>query len=168
MLTDGLGRTLRHPGVANGAITRDILGFVPVHSWDGTDSGGTRHWQRNLKDRDRSIDPATVPRYAYEQMFDSWQNDPAYPTLYRRHEHVLVDSAVAFPSVGTRRLTGVVMAYRANGLRIEPQMPAELVAWVRCYDGSFLAVVNMRVSSANGRSSVTMQLWLPPSAITRV
>jgi hypothetical protein len=101
-------------------------------------------------------------------MFESWQSDPTYPTLYRRHEHVLVDSAVAFPSVGTRPLTGVMMTYRANGLRIEPQMPAVLMAWVRCFDGSFLAVVDMRVSSANGRSSVTMQPWLPPSAITRV
>lgn len=116
----------------------------------------------------QGIDCDPVPRYAYEQMFDLWHNDPAYPTLYTRREHVLVDSAVAFPSVGARPMTGVMMTYRANGLRIEPQMPAMLLAWVRCFDGSFLAVVDMRVSSANGRSSVTMQPWLPPSAITRV
>ncbi len=45
-------------------------------------------------------------------------------------------------------------------------MPAQQVAWVRRSDGGWVAVVAMPARSGNGRSSLTMQLWLPPAALT--
>jgi hypothetical protein len=45
-------------------------------------------------------------------------------------------------------------------------MLARHVAWIRRADGGWLAVVEMAASSANGRSRVAMQLWLPPAALS--
>ena len=40
-------------------------------------------------------------------------------------------------------------------------MPGRQVAWLRTCDGGFLGVVLVVATSANRRSRVTMQLWLP-------
>ena len=46
-------------------------------------------------------------------------------------------------------------------------MRARQVAWIRrASDGGWLAIVLMPASSANGQSSITMQLWLEPDMIT--
>jgi hypothetical protein len=45
-------------------------------------------------------------------------------------------------------------------------MLARQIAWLRRSDGGWLAVVSMPASSANGKSSVVMQLWLDPGMIT--
>lgn len=58
------------------------------------------------------------------------------------------------------------MAIKAGGLRLEPWMDARQVAWVRRACGGWLAVVLVPAGSANGRSAVTMQLWVPPDVIT--
>jgi len=47
-------------------------------------------------------------------------------------------------------------------------MRARQVAWIRrASDGGWLAVVLMPAGSANGQSSVTMQLWLEPRDYNR-
>lgn len=59
------------------------------------------------------------------------------------------------------------MGVRSGGLRLEPWMRARQVAWIRrASDGGWLAIVLMPASSANGQSSITMQLWLEPDMIT--
>lgn len=58
------------------------------------------------------------------------------------------------------------MWVKSGGLRLEPSMPARQIAWIRRADGGWLALVMMNASSANGRSTVTMQLWLPPDGLT--
>ena len=45
-------------------------------------------------------------------------------------------------------------------------MLARQIAWIRRSDGGWLAVVEMPARSANGRSRLAMQLWLPPEAVT--
>jgi hypothetical protein len=45
-------------------------------------------------------------------------------------------------------------------------MRARQIAWIRrAADGGWLAVVLMPARSANGKSKVTMQLWLEPDMI---
>jgi hypothetical protein len=46
-------------------------------------------------------------------------------------------------------------------------MHARQVAWIRrASDGGWLAVVLMPAGSANGKSKITMQLWLEADMIT--
>jgi hypothetical protein len=46
-------------------------------------------------------------------------------------------------------------------------MRARQIAWIRrASDGGWLAVVLMPAGSANGKSRVTMQLWLEPDVIS--
>ena len=44
-------------------------------------------------------------------------------------------------------------------------MPPRQVAWIRRANGDWLAVVLMPAGSANGQSSIMMQLWLEPHLI---
>jgi hypothetical protein len=100
-------------------------------------------------------------------VFEEWQDDPAYPTLYRVDRDVLVDVARVFPGLGGRRQDELPLWVKASALRLEPSMRARQVAWIRrASDGGWLAVVLMPARSANGKSSVTMQLWLDAEMIT--
>jgi len=45
-------------------------------------------------------------------------------------------------------------------------MPARQLAWIRRSDGGWVAALTVPAGSANGRSTLTMPLWLPPEAFT--
>jgi hypothetical protein len=98
-------------------------------------------------------------------VFDAWQDDRDYPTLYRMDRDVVVDVARVFPASGIRK-DELPLWVKSCGLLLDPVMPARQIAWVRRSDGGWLAAVEMPASSANGRSRLTMQLWLPPEALT--
>jgi|SRR5580693_2088966 hypothetical protein len=102
-----------------------------------------------------------------ESMFDDWLNDPDYPTLYRVDRDVVVDVSGAFPGISSRRQDELPLWVKACALRLEPSMRARQVAWIRrASDGGWMAVVLMPATSANGKSRVTMQLWLEPDVIS--
>jgi hypothetical protein len=88
-----------------------------------------------------------------------------YPTLYRVERDVIVDVARLFPASGVRR-DELPLWVKSCGLRLEPSMPARQLAWIRRADGGWLAIVVMPASSANGRSTLTIQLWLSPDGLT--
>ncbi len=96
------------------------------------------------------------------------ESDPTYPTLFPVDREVVVSTAEALPSSG-RKLAGQPPVWvRAFGLQIEPRMTGRQVAWVRRSNGGWLAVVMVPASSGNGRSRLTMPLWLDPSVFERV
>jgi hypothetical protein len=100
-------------------------------------------------------------------MFDGWQQDPVYPTLYRNERDVVVDVSRVFPGTGYRRQDELPLWVKTSALRLEPSMRARQVAWMRrASDGGWLAVVLMPAGNANGQSRVMMQLWLEPHMIT--
>jgi hypothetical protein len=100
-------------------------------------------------------------------MFEDWLDDPDYPTLYRVDRDVVVDVSRAFPGISSRRQDELPLWVKAYALRLEPVMRARHVAWIRrASDGGWLAVVLMPAGSGNGKSSVTMQLWLEAEMIT--
>lgn len=98
-------------------------------------------------------------------MFDGWQDDRDYPTLYRMDRDVVVDVAHVFPISGIRK-DELPLWVKSCGLLLDPVMSARQIAWIRRSDGGWLAAVEMPAGSANGRSRLTMQLWLPPEALT--
>lgn len=100
-----------------------------------------------------------------EYMFGSWDLSPEFPTLFRVDREVRVNTARVFPTSGIRK-DELPLWVKACGLLLEPVMFARQVAWIRRADGGWLAVVEMPAKSANGRSRVAMQLWLPPEALT--
>lgn len=97
-------------------------------------------------------------------MFDFWDPSSEFPTLFRVDREVRVNTARIFPTTGIRK-DELPLWVQACGLLLEPVMLARQVAWIRRADGGWLAVVEMPASSANGRSRVAMELWLPPEAL---
>jgi hypothetical protein len=99
-------------------------------------------------------------------MFDQWRVSDEYPTLFLLSRPVWVDTARVLPASGIRQ-DELPLWVRTGALRLEPLMSARQVAWIRrASDGGLLAVVLVPASSANGKSKVTMQLWLEPDLIT--
>jgi hypothetical protein len=45
-------------------------------------------------------------------------------------------------------------------------MLARQLAWIRCADGGWVAIVVMSASSGNRLSTLSMPLWLPPDELT--
>jgi hypothetical protein len=104
--------------------------------------------------------PARASRDIPEYMFDEWESDSEYPTLFRVDWDVVVSTAEALPSTG-RKLAGQPPIWvRSFGLQIEPQMHGRQIAWVRRSNGGWLAVVLVPPTSGNGRSRVMLPLWL--------
>jgi hypothetical protein len=100
-------------------------------------------------------------------MFDQWRQGPEYPTLYRVERDVIVDVSRSFPGAGHVRQDELPLWVKTSALRFEPLMRARQVAWIRrASDGGWLAVVLMPAGSANGKSTVTMQLWLEPEMLS--
>lgn len=97
-------------------------------------------------------------------MFDYWEDQLCgYRTLHRLNRSVLVDVTRAFPVLAAApRRDALPLWVKSGGLLLSPPwMPARQIAWVRrANDGAWIAVVDMPVTSANGRSRLTMQLWL--------
>jgi hypothetical protein len=69
-------------------------------------------------------------------VFECWASDPAYPTLFAVDRAVVVNMQAALPGVG-RRLDGVPMWCRSQGLRVEPYMSGRQIPWVRRFDGGW-------------------------------
>lgn len=76
-----------------------------------------------------------------------------------------VDVARVFPASGIRK-DELHLWVKAGGLLLEPAMSARQIAWIRRSDRGWMAAVEMPAGSANGRSQLAMQLWLPPEALT--
>ena len=64
-------------------------------------------------------------------MFEGWQNDPDYPTLFRVDREVVVDVSRAFPGITGRRQDELSLWVKACALRLESSMRARQVAWIR-------------------------------------
>jgi hypothetical protein len=100
-----------------------------------------------------------------ECVFESWEDSADYPTLFRVDREVCIDVARVVPGASIRKdelplwleigrlASGAIDAGTPN--RLDPQI-----------DGGWVAAVEMPARSANGRSRLTMQLWLPPDALT--
>jgi hypothetical protein len=99
-------------------------------------------------------------------MFENWHDSSEFPTLYRMRREVLVNISRLFPRFGGRRKDELPLSVRSGGLRLEPWMRAQQFAWLRCASGDWLAGVLMPAGSANGKSRVTMLLWLEPDMIS--
>jgi hypothetical protein len=98
-------------------------------------------------------------------VFDSWEDFTDYRTLFRLDRQVRVDTARLFPATGIRK-DEIPLWVKSAGLLLEPSMPARQIAWLRKSDGGWVAALAMPVRSANGRSRLTMQLWLPADAVS--
>ncbi|MCT7371959.1 hypothetical protein [Mycolicibacterium llatzerense] len=102
-------------------------------------------------------------------MFDEWvANSPGgYPTLFEVSRAVEVDMWKVMPPnrFDEFRSDRVPMWLKCDGLSIEPTMRGRLVAWVRKTTGGWVCVVEVPACSANGKSRLTMQLWLPPDVV---
>jgi hypothetical protein len=95
-----------------------------------------------------------------EDDFGSWNSSPEYPTLFRVDRAVIVDTTRLFPTSG-KRADCIPMWIKAFGMRLEPNMVGRQKAWLRRSEGSFLGLVELPVTSANGFSKLLMSLWLP-------
>lgn len=89
---------------------------------------------------------------------------PEFPTLFLVDRPVVINAQAVFPRNG-RRLNGVAMWVRSNGLRLEPYVLGRQIAWIRRCDGGFWALVLIVAHSANGQSTLPMQLWVEPENI---
>lgn len=99
-------------------------------------------------------------------MFDNWPPELlGYRTLHHVDRPVWINTARAFPP-GPLRRDQIPMWTKAGGLHLEPWMPARQTAWLLRDDGTWLAVVELEARSGNGKSAVTMQLWLLTEDIT--
>jgi hypothetical protein len=84
--------------------------------------------------------------------------------LHRSDREVRVDVAQIFPSKATRK-DELPMWVKAFGLHLEPTMKAWPIAFIRTSNGRWLAAVEMPATSGNGRSRLTMNLWLPAEVV---
>ncbi|MEU9806238.1 hypothetical protein [Mycobacterium sp. NPDC050853] len=92
-------------------------------------------------------------------MFDNWCDPPGVKILHRVDRPVVIYTHQVWPSAGHSMRLGPLDA-RRHGLRIESLQPGRQAAWVRLDTGEWLALVFADVETADGRSKVTMQLWL--------
>lgn len=103
-------------------------------------------------------------------MFDEWVGEICgYRTLHLVDRPVRIDTAKAFPALGTApRRDELPMWVKAGGYSITgPWMTGRQIAWIRrANDGAWIAVCLLPVHSANGHSTTTMQLWLEPGTIS--
>lgn len=97
-------------------------------------------------------------------MFDlsAWAPGDICPTLVLVDRPVLVDGHQAFFGAGGGRMTGIPLAVAAGGLRVDAWMPGRQRLWLRVRDGSWLAGIELTGRSSNRRSTMPLQLWLPP------
>jgi hypothetical protein len=98
-------------------------------------------------------------------MFDSWESSGQFATLFRVDREVRVDVARVFPATATRK-DELPLWVRAGGLQLEATMAARQVAWIRTSTGGWVAYVQMPAASGNGRSRLTMDLWVPADALS--
>lgn len=56
---------------------------------------------------------------------------------------------------------------RAAGLRFEPVEPASLLAWVKLCDGQWRAIVLVELHSSNGRTGLTIPLYVSHTVVRR-
>ena len=85
-----------------------------------------------LRDSTLTGTPRPSPTGTIESVFEY----PAPPTLFPVNRPVLVNMQAALPGVG-RRMDGVPMWCRSSGLRVEPYMQGQQIAWVRRFDGGW-------------------------------
>ncbi|WP_273735423.1 hypothetical protein [Mycolicibacterium septicum] len=100
-----------------------------------------------------------------ERLFDGWKVDVEYPTLFRVDRIVRVDPNQVFPPCD-RRKDELPLWIKSFGAHLDTSMLARQLAWLRRSDGSWLAFVELPVTSANGASQLTMELWLPAAALS--
>lgn len=134
---------------------------------------------------DRLADAETPPTIVGEQTFDysggmgsasREGSSTALPTFHQwrdertlrlftppRPVEVLTDAV--WPHTWRITRTPASLWVRANGVRVESVMPAEQLAWLRASDGTFLAVIQMRCTSANGHNHILLPLTVESSAV---
>jgi hypothetical protein len=100
-----------------------------------------------------------------EDRFGLWTSSAEYPTAFRVDRDVIVDIARLFPPSG-RRADCIPMWVKVFGVRLEPHMVGRQKVWLRRSEGSFLGLIDLPVTSANGFSQLVMSLWLPSDAFS--
>jgi hypothetical protein len=98
-------------------------------------------------------------------MFEQWHSSDAYSTLYLVQRDVVVDTSRLFRRHAVRR-DELPLRMKFYWLRLEPRMPARQLAWIRCADEGWVAILVMSASSGNGLSTLSMPLSLPPDELT--
>ncbi|MDT5115507.1 MAG: hypothetical protein QOE30_1246 [Mycobacterium sp.] len=98
-------------------------------------------------------------------MFERWEVSQEYPTLFPLDRPVWIDASRTLPPSGLRQ-DQLPLWVRACGARVEPRLLGRQTAWLRRSDGGWIAVCEVNLSSANGRSTIATTLWLPPETIT--
>ncbi|MGH3956498.1 MAG: hypothetical protein ACRDTI_20930 [Mycobacterium sp.] len=93
-------------------------------------------------------------------MFDDWGESPDGKILRRVDRPVVVFTNQVWPLPGSNSVSLAPPEAKRRGLQIRSMQPGRQVAWVRQSTGEWLACVLADVSTADGQSKVTMQLWL--------
>ncbi|SHV73078.1 hypothetical protein [Mycobacteroides abscessus] len=108
-------------------------------------------------------------------MFDNWVDPPGVEILRQVDRRVIVDTHKVWSAPywgprqpanteGVRPMSFAPPEVREHGLVIAPMQEGRQVAWIRRAFGEWLALVFVNASSADGRSQLTMPLWLQGSA----
>lgn len=108
-------------------------------------------------------------------MFDRWNDPPGVEMLRRVDRRVIVDTTKVWPvtywgppepgnSEGVRPMQFAPHDVQEHGLRIDTLQEGRQIAWIRRSFGEWLALVCISVGSADGKSALTMPLWLQTNA----
>ncbi|GBF17356.1 hypothetical protein Br6_04762 [Rhodococcus sp. Br-6] len=100
---------------------------------------------------------------------EGWtESFPESPVLRRLPipADVYVDTSSVFPAgTGFSRADQLPLRVRACAVQLESCMPATLHNWLRVASGRWVAQVCVPASSANGRSSLDLWLWVDAAAV---
>ncbi|CAM3304740.1 hypothetical protein [Tsukamurella hominis] len=94
------------------------------------------------------------------------------PAVWRRcspPKPCLVSTTAVFPRLGfggSWRADRVTLFVKANGLRLQHDMPGTVLGWIRLVDGSWMAHVEIRPILA--QREFPMRLWVTADAIAAV
>ncbi|WP_336882771.1 hypothetical protein [Rhodococcus globerulus] len=101
--------------------------------------------------------------------FTGWQEPwPLTPTLHQLAEPrpVIVEMNRALPlAKNAQRPDRLPLRVLAGGLRLEATMPGKLHAWARLIDGQWLACIEIRVTTGDGKTGLDMWLWVTADAV---
>ncbi|WP_132827775.1 hypothetical protein [Mycobacteroides abscessus] len=109
----------------------------------------------------------------FRELFTGWHDPPGVQILRRVDRRVIVDTHKAWPAPywppdapnagSVRPMSFAAAEVRNHGLHLETLHEGRQVAWIRQSTGQFLGLVLVDAVSRDGRSQMTMPLWLQSS-----
>lgn len=110
-----------------------------------------------------------------EYVFEEWHDPDGLEILKRVDRRVIVDTTRVWPTKywgpaepgnteGIRPMQFASHQAQAHGLRIETLQEGRQIAWIKRFFGDYLGLVFIKVGSADGRSKLTMPLWIQGDA----